>query len=147
MFFVASCWASSFPSCVGRGLGHSDSARSRNDGPFHHVELTERSFAFRPREGMSAGFNSPGQCLHESLDVKLRISSTRCCTYCFHILSFFIQQRVVMESVQLNVLNCLTVEVNLLTSLARRTVPSNSRRGIVCFFIGATLDFEATKLT
>ena len=107
----------------------------------------ERSLALNSREEMSAGFKSPGQCLQESGDVKLQISSTRCCTNCFDILAFLIQHKAVKESIQLMVFNCFTVELNLLTSRAKRTAPRSFKRGIDCFFSGATLDFEETRRT
>ena len=56
--------------------------------------------ASKPREGKSAGLRDPGQYFQCSFDRVVRISWTRCNTYCFHGLSFLIQKRVVVESTQ-----------------------------------------------
>ena len=147
-FLTASCKiCSSFTCSDGEVSGHSFSDWYKKLGQFHHVLLAESSFADSPRDGRSAGFNSPGQCLHKSLGVRRRISSTLWPMYCFHTLSFLIQHRAVVESLQRTVVYSAPIDFNLLTSRAKINAPSNSNRGIVCALIGATLDFEATNLT
>lgn len=146
-FSKASSRATLSSDCVDRFTGHSDFGRLRNAAPFHQVVLVESSLADKPREGISAEFHSPGQCLHSSLEVNFRISSTRCWTYCFHTSLFLIQRKAVIESVQLIILIVSLLELNLWTSRARRTAPGNSSRGMDCFFNSATRDFEATKRT
>ena len=123
----------------------------RNDGPFHYKSLLTRSSATNNLEGISAGLSFPGQNLHESLSVRLWISSTRFWTYDFHWRSFLIQHSVVNESVQQkdwvskgSELNCCCT---VLRSLAKIVAPRCSSLGIVYFFIGDTLAFDATILT
>jgi hypothetical protein len=54
------------------GSGHLDSGRYKNSGQFHQVLLVESSVVLKPREGRSAGFKLPRQCLHTSLVVRSR---------------------------------------------------------------------------
>ena len=89
------------------------------------------SFAVSPREGISAGLTSPGQCLHDSFGVRRRISSTRSPTSCFHARSFFIQHKVVIESVHKATGISVPRDFNLLTRRAKIRAPNNSKRGIV----------------
>ena len=80
--------------------GHKFEGSLKKVGPDHHNSLSTRSFPEPPHEGMSAGFMFPGQNLHFSMSVSLRITSTLCWTYRFHGLWFLIQQSVVNESTQ-----------------------------------------------
>ena len=64
---------------------------------------------------------------------------------------FLIQQSVVKESVHKIIsgetfkdLRAQTID---LINLAKRRAPNSSRRGVVCFFIGATRVLEDTRLT
>ena len=130
--------------------GHSDSGLYRNSGPFHHRVSFTKSIAFIPREGRSAGFSTPGQCLQESCGVLSRISFTLVITYCFHGLEFFIQYNTVIESTQFMV-SMVCVSCNaFLTVVSSRTrifAPNNSNLGMLCVFNGATFVFAAIKFT
>ena len=59
--------------------GHKFEGSLKKVGPDHHNSLNStRSFPEQPLEGMSAGFMFPGQNLHFSMSVSLRITSTLC---------------------------------------------------------------------
>ena len=128
--------------------GHSLSSLNRNSGPFHHLFSATNSHADMSRYGISAGFWLPGQNLHESGVVCTRISCTLFMTYCFQGLRFLIQHKTVIESTQ-NTVSSFRGEA-FCTVLAKRTrivAPSSSSRGMLCFFNGATLVFDATNFT
>ena len=59
-FFNSSTSASPLGSIV-IADGHFDLFSCRNCGPSHHVSLFGSSDPRSPQEGMSAGFNDPGQ--------------------------------------------------------------------------------------
>ena len=67
--------------------------------------------------------------------------------YCFHIHSFLIQQSVVIESVHNTIGILVPRDLSLFARRAKIRAPNNSRRGIVCLLIGATLVLEATSQT
>ena len=58
--------------------GHKFEGSLKKVGPDHHNSLSTRSFPEQPLEGMSAGLMFPGQNLHFSMSVSLRITSTLC---------------------------------------------------------------------
>ena len=148
LFLISFRWISSSSVCaVCDILGHLLTGLRRKFGPFHQVLQVESSLAVNPRVGRSAGLISPGQCLHESLWVKRRISSTRWPMYCFHTRSFLIQQSVFMESVHITVGDSMPRDLSLFTIRAKINAPNNSRRGMVCLLTGVTLDLEATSQT
>lgn len=104
-----------------------------------------------PREGKSAWFNSPGQCLHWCLFVGSRVSLTRCWRHCFQALLFLIQHNVVNKSVH-SITSGVTLsdmEARKMKSinLASRFAPNKTRRGVICFLIGATQLLDAIRLT
>ena len=115
--------------------GHSLSSLNRNSGPFHHLFSETNSLADMPRDGISAGFWLPGQNLHESGVVCARISCTLLMTYCFQGLRFLIQHKTVIESTQ-NKCSQKMLQI---------VAPSSSSLGMLCFFNGATLVFDATN--
>ncbi len=124
---------------------------NNQSGPLNQQLCSLNSSIVIPRDGMSAGFSSPGQCFQYVSGTSRLISLTRFCTYCFHSLSPFIQQRANLESVQ-QVLSlivksdaraCSTTTI----SLARISADSSSNLGIVLPLPGATLAFDVTNCT
>ena len=59
-------------------LGQVADDNLKNSGSCHHISWSINSKAMMPLDGKSAGFNFPVQCLHTSLSLSLRISSTLC---------------------------------------------------------------------
>jgi len=97
---------------------------------------------------MSAGLLGPGQNLQAFWSVSSRISLTWCCTYCLQGLLFRIQHSTANESVQQYTSTLVVKLLNTqFTNRAKMLAPSNSRRGIVCLFKGATWVFDATIRT
>ena len=149
---VAGFWMISFQAfllsdCLLSSCGHSLSSLNRNSVPFHHLFSETNSLADMPRDGISAGFWLPGQNLHESGVVCSQISCTLLMTYCFQGLRFLIQHKTVIESTQNTVSNFWGK--TFCTVLAKRTnivAPSSPSLGMLCFFNGATLVFDATNL-
>ena len=128
--------------------GHSFSSLHRNSGPFHHLFSETNSLADMPRDGISAGFWLPGQNLHESGVVCARISCTLLMTYCFQGLRFLIQHKTVIESTQNTVSNFRgKASCTVLAKRTRIVASSSSSLGMLCFFNGATLVFDATNFT
>jgi hypothetical protein len=131
-------------------VGHSVSGLYKNFGPFHETLLSTNSCSFEPRDGMSAGLSLPGQNLHSSFDVNLRISSTRCQTYCFHTLLLLVQNKVVNESVQYTISISFANGKTFLTLLISRTrivAPKSSNLGMLCCLIGATFVLDEMSRT
>ena len=144
----------SWDTCVSRSLEASKSPKgpspsTRYSGPWsHNVDLT-RSSAWIPLLTRSAGFSAPWQCDDWSTQVNDCISHTRLATKVFHLVGVLrIHDREIMESVQQVIFTSFgnfRVSLTNTISLARRRLPSNSKRGSVTFFRGATLDFDITR--
>ena len=110
------------------------------------------SKVLRPREGRSAGFDTPGQWFHKLGWTLRRISSTRFRTKGFH--SLFtprIQYNAISESVKHWTFSWGKVGCKLLETVAisldNKNADSNSKRGMVCVRRGATLVFDTTNRT
>ncbi len=120
----ANAFVSSPLQCSGSD-GHNSSGFLRNSGLFHHVIFFVNSILLLPRDGKSTGFCSPGENLQDSRFVSSSISS------------------VISRSL-INEANAFETEF---ISRANIFAPNSSNLGIDYFLIGATLVFNATKVT
>ena len=74
-FFIISLYASSWSPLEGRGSwGQFSLDFFRNSGPLNQFSAFASSGPEHPRDGKSAGFKCPGQCLHSKLFVSCLIS-------------------------------------------------------------------------
>ena len=122
----------------------------RKEGPVNQRQLILKSAKGIPLVPSSAGFISPGQCLHWAACVFSKISETRWATkICCRCSEFRIHCKVVELSVHKCMLLML-IRCSFFKNLAIRdpkTAACSSSLVIVCCLRGATRAFPMTKLT
>ena len=122
---------------------------TRNPGPCNHMSEFTSSSAEMPLVTRSAGLLTPGQWDHLSFEVNVWFSLIRLEMKVFQREgTLLIQDRAIMESVQQmysTSSGSLRASLTNFTKRALNRQPSNSRRGNVVCFRGATLDLAMTK--
>ena len=135
---TAAFWSGRLSRGVAVQVGHWVSFLVSQSGPF----------CYWPREIRSAGSNV-SICRHSAPFVRRWISATRFATNVWSVYGDRLIQCTMVLSIHKQILSMSTRKTRLTVAanVARSTAPHSSRRGIVCCFNGATLDFATSRLT
>ena len=149
MFFILltinKCFTSGSSSVMTSVLsaGQEVSLCQRNFGPLNHLEEDAFLFSTNPREASSAGFILDGTYVHWLTLLPLCICYVRLATNILNFLVLLYMQLNTTLSVQKvsffhSMSNCLLIRAAIFID---NTTATNSRRGMVTYFFGVTLDF------